>query len=288
MSYDFTFRQSSASKTSKMIPTPSCNTISKAMGHFEHTSHPSLPPEIHQHQESCAPLSLRLLDIAPHSTASGLGRLSVLPPEIRNTIYTLLLAPPGPIFIVPSPGRNRRFQLREWTDTSQYEALDALRALTLTSRQARWEARTLFYASKHCLVLAYGFEYLPVFVRWLEAIGAECRTVLRNISLTGYMWYQPAARLTSRLHALIRDCGLLRVLTVQLHIRHLGETCAADLDAYFEYTGPQQHDGPLPQIEISAWAGTIVRLPDLDCFRLYLVMAVDKKKVRLGQERSFR
>ncbi|KAH7088801.1 hypothetical protein FB567DRAFT_318359 [Paraphoma chrysanthemicola] len=271
-----------------MIPTPTNNPTFKAMRHFDEIASLSSPPKSHQPRSSSLIPFVQLPNVDARHIAPGLGNLSLLPPEVRNTIYALLLAPAGPCFVIAATGAAKRFELRERNDGARYEVIRVLQALASTSRQMRQESRTLFYASNHFLVLTYGFEYLPIFVRWLEAIGPDCRAVVRAVSLSGFMWYQPNDSLTSQLHRLLRECRRLRGLTIQLNIRHLCESCLADFDAYFEFEGPQPHDGPLPRVDVTSWVDTIVRMPDVSRFRLDLIMASDREKVKTGRERYFR
>lgn len=121
---------------------------------------------------------------ATEGELSGFVRLA---PECRNIVYGMVFESPSHFFIVAADGLSRRFRLRQRSDKLQYEAVAALQALCQVSQMIRHEARTLFYASKHFLVLPYGYEYLPVFVHWLESIGPECRAVVRTLCLAGYM-----------------------------------------------------------------------------------------------------
>lgn len=129
-------------------------------------------------------------------------------------------------------------------------------------------------------MLCYGFEYLPIFVHWLEKIGPACRAVLRKVMLSGYMWYQPSQPLTQRLHSLLRECSNTRHLNIQPNIRHFCESNLPELSAYLNYMGPEPHDGPLPYIEVSPWTQVIVAARHLETFELGLVLSADNEMVR--------
>ena len=212
--------------------------------------------------------------------------LAHLAPEIRNAIYSLALASPKTFFMLPTRYQARTFSLRERSDSSSYEAIETLQALGLVSRRIRQEVRTLFYASKQLFVLGYGYEYLPVFVRWLRVIGPNCLAVLRNLCMAGYMWYQPALQLTAQLHRLLRTCKNMRRFTIQLSMRHLCESCLTELDTYMNIM--PLPDGPMPRVNVREWVKTISAMKSLRGFTLDFVASFDKAKVLLGEERSFR
>jgi hypothetical protein len=201
-----------------------------------------------------------------------------LAPELRNVIYDILFESPQCFFVRAVEGTYPKLCLRESSGQPQYDALQLLQTLGLVSQGIRFEARTRFYASKHFFVLPYGFEYLPIFVHWLEAIGPECQAVLRKACFAGYIWHQPSMVLTKRFQSLLQNCANLRLLTVQISVRHLCESCLPDLDAYFDF------DGPLPDIDITAWAETIAHLPELKDVRLDLIMSRDRAWTPLQEE----
>jgi hypothetical protein len=272
---------------SDMIPTPGFNTLANTMAYINQIS-PETSPSLERFDRH-TDLPVLSTPIRAHpADRSSLGTLSRLPPEIRNDIYLLVLASPKTTFIVPARQQRGTFSLRERSDSPSYAAVKALQTLGTISRIVRQEVRTLFYATKHFIILGYNYEYLPVFVRWLEAIGAECRAALRNICLAGYMWYRPSISLTTQLHDQLRSCFSLQRLTVQIDIRHLCESCLPGLMAYFNYMGPEPHDGPLPLVDVAAWAKTIVSMPKLDWFRLDLVLSVDEENTRLCRERIYK
>ncbi|KAJ4368363.1 hypothetical protein N0V83_006720 [Neocucurbitaria cava] len=210
----------------------------------------------------------------------GLGILARLPPEIRNTIYSILLSSPSPFFVVRAVQTAGKFKLREWTDKPQHDILATLQALGYVSHDSRQETRTYFYSRNDVLVLCYGYEYLTIFVRWLEKIGTECRAVLRKVMLSGCMWYQPSQPLTQRLHSLLCECSNTRHLNIQLNIRHFCESNLPELSAYLNYMGPEPHDGPLPRIDVSPWTQVIVASKHLETFELGLVLSADNEMVR--------
>lgn len=262
------------------MPTPRFNIIANAMAQFEHASTKT--------SGSAKRPSRDISLLISGTPLPGLGALARLPPEIRNGIFSLVLACPRAMFIIPAAQFQGAFHLRERSDEAQQEATHTLQALGTVSHGMRQEARTLFYATKSFIILSYGYEYLPVFVRWLEAIGPDCCAALRSLCLPGYMWYRPSLSLTMQLHDLLRSCSRFQRLTVQNNIRHLCESCLPDLMSYLNYTGPEPHDGPLPLVDVSAWAKTIVSLTNLKWFRLDLIMSVDKENIKLCRERSYR
>lgn len=210
-----------------------------------------------------------------------------LAPECRNIIYDMLFEFPLPYFIVAVGGLSPKFRLRERSDASQYDAVTALRALELVSREIRHEARTFFYATKHFLVLPYGYEYLPVFVRWLESIGPECRAVLRTLCLPGYMWYMPTAVRSQYFQDMLQTCISLQTLVVQLNIWHLCELHGQELDEYLSFEGPAPHDGPMPEIDVAAWARTVASMPKLQTMRLDIIMSVDRAREKCRRTREY-
>jgi hypothetical protein len=201
-----------------------------------------------------------------------------LAPELRNTIYNMLFESPRCLFVEAAGDIYAKFRLRDSSEVSQYETLHALRVLGSVNREIRFEARTLFYASKHFFILPYGYEYLPIFVRWLEVIGPECRAVLRKVCFAGYLWYQPSITLTQRFQGLLQRCLCLRSLSVQLNVRHLFESSLPDLDAYFNF------EGPLPEFDITAWTETIAHFRKIKTFRLDLIMSSDGARTPLKRE----
>jgi hypothetical protein len=125
------------------------------------------------------------------------------------------------------------------------------------------------------------YEYLPLFVAWLEALGAECRALLRDVWLYGYMWYRPSSRLTERLHELVRECRNARTVELCLNFRHLCELNLPALNAYLNHDpGYRPCDGPLPEVDVSGWARTIASLPKVKNFILELVLSVDHAEVK--------
>lgn len=231
---------------------------------------------------------IRRLTMASNSNSEATARMTTsfidLPSEIRNAIYGLVLASPSPFFIVAAEGIRPGFRLRERSDRSQYEVLYTLQALSTVSRDIRHEVRTFFYASKKMIILPCGYEYLPIFVHWLNAIGRDCRAVLRTVCFAGYMWYRQSTFLTDQFHELLRTCVSLCTLVVQINIWHLSEICVRDLYAYLNFEGPEPHDGPIPDVDMSGWADTVVHLIELEEFRLDFVMSIDKTKEAFRKE----
>jgi len=305
-------------RSEKMIPTPNSNSVDRAVAHFDRASPQTSPPskpdrsntntaaESRDLSASRTPLSKRQrcdtdtastslpskrprldtdaappLLVLPASATSGLGTLGRLAPEMRNAIYAMVFGIPVKLLVVAVEGPSRRFQLRERSDQAEHDTLSTLQALGKTSREMRREVHTYFYNAVHFVILPYDYEYLPMFVRWLEAIPTECLAVLHSVYFAGNMWCQPDISLTARFHESLRSSNL-RDLRLQINIRHLCESCLPELDAYFT------NDGPVPRISLEAWATTLKELPELKCFRLDLVMMADKERVRLGKEPDYR
>ncbi|KAH7395312.1 hypothetical protein DE146DRAFT_594458, partial [Phaeosphaeria sp. MPI-PUGE-AT-0046c] len=181
-----------------------------------------------------------------------------LAPECRNMLHGMVFEAPLPFFILAANGLSPKFRLWEKSDAYQYKA-------------TRHEARTFFYASKHFLVLPYGHEYLSVFVHWLKSVGPECRAAMRTLCLAGYMWYMPSISLSQKLHDMLRTCASLHTLVVQLNIWHLCEAHRQELDEYLSFEGLAPHDGPIPKIDVTTWAGTIASMPDIQTIQLDIV-----------------
>ncbi|KAF1937186.1 hypothetical protein EJ02DRAFT_458941 [Clathrospora elynae] len=219
-------------------------------------------------------------------TYPGLELLGRLAPEIRNAIYSFLLHSPNDrFFVVPTVNAYGKFKLRERSDDQQHEAIDTLNSLGAVSHEIRREARTYFYVVNRFPVLCYGYEYLSIWVRWLDAMRPECRTVLKNVMLHGYMWYQPSVESTQRLHELLRDCTNARHLSIHMSIRHMSEARLSELNAYLNYIGPEPHDGAMLEVDVSAWARTIANMEKLKVFELELVLSVDQEESRGEKER---
>jgi hypothetical protein len=216
----------------------------------------------------------------------SLGTLRRLAPEVRNTIYSLLLHSDDALITTPSVETAGRFKLRERSSESQLAIVKALQNLSVVSTGVRREARTYFYAANRFTICDNRYENLPVFLRWLEGIGPECRAVLRSVNLHGYMWYQPSLQLTKRFHELLRECTNARVVDLTISLRHYCEASLPELNAYMNYMGPEPHDGPMPEVDVADWAQTIVRMPKLTKFDLYLVLGADRERIRMGMERS--
>jgi hypothetical protein len=257
----------------RMIPVPNSNTTKNTMAYLKYTELARSGSENGQHRET--PTSLHHRPSAVQIASLGFMSLA---PELRNTIYNMLFESPRCLFVEAAGDIYAKFRLRDSSEVSQYETLHALRVLGSVNREIRFEARTLFYASKHFFILPYGYEYLPIFVRWLEVIGPECRAVLRKVCFAGYLWYQPSITLTQRFQGLLQRCLCLRSLSVQLNVRHLFESSLPDLDAYFNF------EGPLPEFDITAWTETIAHFRKIKTFRLDLIMSSDGARTPLKRE----
>jgi hypothetical protein len=120
---------------------------------------------------------------------SSLGRPGRIAPEIRNAIYSLLLQSDKQIRIVADEHAVDAFTFRESSSESQYASMRILRKLSIVSSEVRREARTYFCAANSFTLCCYHYEYLPIFVRWLEAIGNKCKAVLKSVEMYGYQWY---------------------------------------------------------------------------------------------------
>jgi hypothetical protein len=243
-------------------------------------------PTSTQENSSCANLP-PLIALPMPALRSSHSKFMHLAPETRNAIYGMVFDSPLPFFIVAEDGISPGCRLRERSDQSQHNVLHTLQALSMVSKEIRREARTLFYAEKHFLILPYGYEYLSVFLYWLTAIGPDCRAVLRNVCFAGYMWYQGSAALTQQFHGLLRSCSSLRVLTVQLNVWHLCAACIPDLDRFLNFEGPEPHDGPMPEVDIAAWADTITQLSRLRTFSLDIVMSIDRSRKSVVPELNY-
>lgn len=221
-----------------------------------------------------------------------LGLFASLPPEIRNRVYALLFDDTTDMVVAPAVGSKRQFKLARLHDQRKYDALVAQRAYYVPDRlpaavplshgitvdQLQLEARTYFFARQRFRVLSYGYEYLPIYVRWLDVMGVECRSVLRSLVLAGSMWYRPSEILTQQLHTLLRDCECLTSLEVQLNVRHLYERSFSGLEEFFDYIEEPSSDETTPRPDMKCWMQTITKLPALQKFVLRLVVGIDKKQ----------
>jgi hypothetical protein len=273
-------RTFSLSNTSELLPTVQSNSAANAMAHLEQSS--SHLPSIKQlrHNEAVSP-SLEPAPTRIYRSTSGFASLA---PELRNAIYEMVFDAPLPFFIVAATYTYGQFQLHERSDQSQYDAVLALQALGSVSRELRREARTFFYASKHFLILPYGYEYITVFVRWLEAIGPDCRAALRTVCFAGYLWYHRLTSLTERFHDLLRGCISIRTLTLQINVWHLCASCITDLNTYLNH---ESDDAPMPRVDISAWVEIILRIRTIEKFRLSIVLSVDSRRATDMEDGSF-
>jgi hypothetical protein len=124
------------------------------------------------------------------------------------------------------------------------------------------------------------YEYLPLVFGWLEALGAECRAVLRDVWLYGHMWYGPSSGLTERFHELVRECRNARTVELCFNVCHL---CESNLPAPNEYLyhdpGYGPCDGLLPEVDVSGWVRTISSLLKVLKFILETVLSVDHAEV---------
>ncbi|KAH4106177.1 hypothetical protein HBI37_147520 [Parastagonospora nodorum] len=191
-----------------------------------------------------------------------------LPPETRNAIYTLIFDSPSPFFVKATQGPRRRFKLRERSEKSQYDAVGALQALELFSRTIRQ-------------------EYLTIFLQWLDSIGPQCRGVLRDVYLAGFMWYKGSFPLTEQFHNFLRSCTGMRKHGIQIHGWHLREARGRSLNAHLEIHGRGPKNGQMSGFDVSAWAETIVRLPALQTFRLDLIYSMDNIKEACGEVTTY-
>jgi hypothetical protein len=81
-------------------------------------------------------------------------------------------------------------------------------------------------------------------------------------------------------------CEHLTMLTIQLNIRHLCESCVPELNAYINTVRPQPRNGPMPRVDVKGWVETILVMRSLKVFNLDFVISLDKAKLLLGKERS--
>jgi hypothetical protein len=121
----------------------------------------------------------------PTSTSTGsLGTLAKLPAEIRNHIYSLLLTSHTNFRLTPLYRFPGKYSLNS-AAPYQTVILTTLKNLMQVSRLLSHEARTYFYASNQHRLLCFWSEYMPVFVKWLQDMGLECRAVLKYLKLRG-------------------------------------------------------------------------------------------------------
>lgn len=203
-----------------------------------------------------------------------------LPIELTDMIYAFLLTAFRRFSVRPAIIDDPEFGLRREEKPEQHAAVQALGSLSAVSPEMRREVRKFFYHNNEFLVITDGCEYLQVFARWLDALGYECRKDLTSVSLVGFMWYHGSPQQTHHLHALLRSCTSARKTCLQLNIRHFCEAKLKELDAYLNSLGPEPHDGPLPDIDISPWVGMIRSLPEAASFELGLVLSEDEDASR--------
>jgi hypothetical protein len=239
------------------------------MSHLGCTSPQFSPGEQRRDRETIHTPNIALS--SPPVPSSTVGFLQ-LAPEIRNTIYEKIFETPLAFFIVAAPGTSGQFKLHGKSEQSQYAAIRMLQALGGTSRMVSEEARTFFYASKHFLVLPYGYEYLSVFNRWLEAIGPRCRAVLRNVCFAGYLCLRPCTAPTAQFHNLLRSCSSVRVLTLQLEVEHVYAGYITDLE---EYVNQDAYNAPLPRVDLSQWATTAMQMPKIERIKLDIIRSTE-------------
>jgi hypothetical protein len=239
------------------------------MSHLEHTNPRGSLGEQRRDREAMHPPIILFPSPPVPSTTVGFLQLAA---EIRNAIYEKIFKTTLAFFIVAAPGTLGQFRLHEKSEQSQYAAIHTLQTLGAASQIVREEARTFFYASKHFLVLPYGYEYLPIFNQWLEAIGPRCRAVLRNVCFAGYLCLRPPASPTARFHELLRSCSTMRVLILQLEVEHLYAACTTDLEAYINQ---DEHGAPLPRVDMSQWATTVIQMPKIEKVILDVIHSTD-------------
>jgi hypothetical protein len=233
---------------------------------------------------------------APH--ISRPGTFPYLPPEIRNRIYALLFNDSADLVVMAAEGSRRQFKLPRLHDQYRYDALIAQRAYYVASGlptetpashalapdQLRLEARTYFYARQRFRIVADGYEYLPLYVRWLDAIGIECRGYLPSVVFVGCMWRRTSKSLTTQFHTLLQDCRCLTSLTVQLDIRHVFEDSLKELDLLFQHPEGAIGRETVPQLDLVSWAETVAKLWSLKTFALQLVIGINQtQEVHNGQ-----
>jgi hypothetical protein len=217
---------------------------------------------------------------AKEAPCVSLGILGRFAPEFRNDLYSLLLLSDDAFIIRPSAETAGAFELRKGSHGSQHESIKALQSLQFVCTGVRREARTYFYWANRFMLRDYEYEYLPVFVRWLEAMGSECRAVLKKVQLRGYKWYQPSMQLTQRYHELLRECTGAQELNLTVSLGHFCEASLPELNAYLS------HDGPMPEVNVAEWARTIVGMRELTNFELNWVLSADRGRIRSKKESS--
>ncbi|KAH8724869.1 hypothetical protein GQ44DRAFT_827004 [Phaeosphaeriaceae sp. PMI808] len=221
---------------------------------------------------------MAIVDLERRETCGPMicGGFLNLPAEIHNIIYAIAFQSSTSFFLAAAEKTAGQFRLHEKSEKAQHDAVKVLRTLSKVSREVRIEARTLFYASKHFVILGEEYEYLPILVRWLDVIGPECRGVLRKMCFTGHMWYDPCVNLTAQFHDLLRSCVSLRTLTVEFSLPHVYESRLPSLGLYIASLG-----------DVSPWARSISKMPGLESFRLDLLATVDKDNNGLRNARYY-
>jgi hypothetical protein len=244
----------------------------------QHSVQANRPPTRRMRSDPGTVTREKITPVEPPSSPTGWCRFA---PEIRNIIYPHSLLASEVFAATPSVDTVGGFKLPErMNKPPRSDVVTTLRSLSFVSRTVRREARTFFYARNMINIDEKEYEYLPLFVGWLEALGAECRALLRDVWLYGHMWYRPSSGLTERLHELVRECRNARTVELCLNVRHL---CESNLPAPNKYLyhdpvyGPC--DGLLPEVDVSGWLRTISSLPKVLKFIIELVLSVDHAEV---------
>ncbi|KAF2248910.1 hypothetical protein BU26DRAFT_519103 [Trematosphaeria pertusa] len=206
---------------------------------------------------------------SPHATL-------LLPPELRNAVYTHLLLSAKPLWLVPSPRTPQKFRLREHAPQDHAAILCTLHELSRVSRATSQEARSFFYARNSVRLVTYAYEYLPLFTSYLRSLGRAKRGMLGDLAMTGLMYSSKGEEEEEELQKLLGGCTALRKLELQLNVRQF---CASDLDGLARNL---RGGSELPRVDFSGWARVIARLERLERVRFLLTEYVDEAAVREG------
>ncbi|KAF2866389.1 hypothetical protein BDV95DRAFT_505333, partial [Massariosphaeria phaeospora] len=146
-----------------------------------------------------------------------------LPPELRDSIYSLTLLSPTEIVLTPTRPLSCIFKQHASAPDENGPFVRALTSLSQYPSPIREEAQSFAYVNNTFRIIAGGFEYLPVFTSFLHSVGERNRLFLRSIALMGHMYYLSGQGQTRELFELLRSCKGLRRLEMSVHFYHLFE-----------------------------------------------------------------
>lgn len=194
-----------------------------------------------------------------------------LPTELRNRIYAYLLAPypkspcasyaesDTQFWVEPSygPSQPGKFQLYRRSNPEHFQILAAYRALGLVSKATRREATTFFWSQNHIRVMAFRYDYLPVFLGFLNAIGPLNRAVLKRLDLYGNLNHDDMEWKMQVLQDKLISCRSLQTLELQLQLPHFCGMAPEDI-LLKKYMGRE-----IPCPYLSQWTGMISAMKEL-------------------------